>query len=322
MLAVGVSILSLLAQPVQTEVTFQGAGIELAGVVTLPNGDVQKAPAVLLMPGSGPTDRDGNQPGLTTDLLKDLSNALAEAGYVTFRFDKRPVARYQSQWPKTLAELGPFFNWENHLADVEAAYGVLKSRPEVDAKRIAILGHSEGGLFATAVGKKLGAKALLLLGAPGRNMGDILYSQVSAQVSSAPWDEEKKKEFNRRHRQTIDHLTKTGEIHAETPQELAGLYNVSTKDLMTGYFRATPLQWVEEFGGAIFIANGEKDVQILAAEDARLLDEAAKKKSKRPLSLVIVPQASHNFKLGSPGFIGPIAPGLVPPIMEFLKKNL
>ncbi|MCA0360481.1 MAG: alpha/beta fold hydrolase [Armatimonadetes bacterium] len=321
MLVAGLWILA--AEPMTlTEVTMQGAGIELAGVLTVPSGVTKNAPAILLMPGSGPTDRDGNQPGFTTNLLKDLSEALAGEGYVTLRFDKRPVARYQSVWPKTLPEIGPFFNWDNHIADAKAAAEFLKSRPEVDKKRIAILGHSEGGLFATAIGKDVGAKALLLLGSPGRNMGDILYGQVAAQVSAAPWDDAKKAEFNRRHRQTIDHLTKTGEIHSETPSELLGLYNASAKDLMVGYFRATPLPWVEAFKGPIFIANGESDVQILAKEDATLLEAAAKKNKKRPVSLVIVPEASHNFKLGTPGITGPIAPGLVPPMLEFLKKNL
>ncbi len=320
MLIAGLWILA--AEPMTlTEVTMNGAGIELAGVLTVPSGVTKNAPAILLMPGSGPTDRDGNQPGFTTNLLKDLSEALAGEGYVTLRFDKRPVARYKSVWPKTLPEIGPFFNWDNHIADAKAAAEFLKSRPEVDKKRIAILGHSEGGLFATAIGKDVGAKALLLLGSPGRNMGDILYGQVAAQVSAAPWDDAKKAEFNRRHRQTIDHLTKTGEIHSETPSELLGLYNASAKDLMVGYFRATPLVWVQDYPGAVFIANGEKDVQISVTEDSVPLSAAATRR-KRPVSFVVVPEASHNFKLGTPGITGPIAPGLVPPMLEFLKKNL
>ncbi len=84
-----------------------------------------KAPAVLLIPGSGPTDRDGNQkPGLISDLLKQIAERLATEGIATYRFDKRAVSTYYPLWPKDIEGFNSFMSFWNFVGDVQAAYAM------------------------------------------------------------------------------------------------------------------------------------------------------------------------------------------------------
>src|SRR5438067_1649273 len=93
------------AAPVEQHISFQGnGGITIAGTLVLPetaNSD-RLVPAVLLIQGSGPTDRDGNQPpNLQTDLLRQLANILAGAGIASLRYDKRGMYANRDALPKT-----------------------------------------------------------------------------------------------------------------------------------------------------------------------------------------------------------------------------
>src|SRR5262245_46384223 len=88
------------------EVTFDSDGLKLEGTFELPIGVTGRAPAVLLLPGSGPTDRNGNSRlGITTDLLKQIAEELAKNGIASLRFDKRAIAHYSSNWPKDIKEM-------------------------------------------------------------------------------------------------------------------------------------------------------------------------------------------------------------------------
>src|SRR5690554_4770891 len=142
------------AEPVVREVTFTGAdGLELKGTLLLPNIKAgERCPAALLLPGSGPTDRDGNQPPLlVTDLLKQIAEELASKGIATLRFDKRAVRSYAQYWPSEPAELNAFFGWRKFVDDAAAGLRFLQSHEAIDPERIAIIGHSEGGLIALQI---------------------------------------------------------------------------------------------------------------------------------------------------------------------------
>lgn len=144
------------AEPTRTEVAFEGVGgLELKGTLVVPEGKPEgepgaRWPAVLLLPGSGPTDRDGNQPpALTTDLLKQFAERLAAErlaaeGVATLRFDKRAAPTDRDAWPRTPEALNAFFGWEAFVGDARAAYRYLRAREEVGSF-VAIAGHSGGG---------------------------------------------------------------------------------------------------------------------------------------------------------------------------------
>jgi len=308
------------------EVEFQGVGMKLAGVITSPPEDGKKHPAFLIMPGSGPTDRDGNQlPTYKTDLLKEIGSNLTEAGYVVMRFDKRPVARYRELWPKTIAEISPFFSMENHLADIESAYNFIKTQPNVDSSRMVLAGHSEGGMYTIALAAKLNPKAICLLAAPGRGMDVILREQLMAQINPLPESEVKTKLINDLDRAIA--TSKAGNTPATNLHPgLAGLFSPANGHIMHGYFNFDPIAALKAYKGAVLIANGESDVQINSERDAKPLYDAAMSRENKNVKLLLVPNTSHNFKAVTKptdsGITGPAQPALIEGLKEFLKSNV
>lgn len=106
-------------------VTFDSAGVTLAGTLTVPDG-VSLAPALLLLPGSGQTDRDDNVKRLPINLFPQIARAVAESGFVTFRYDKRGVGTSAGDYWAT--------GFNDRLTDALAAVAWLASRPVVDAR--------------------------------------------------------------------------------------------------------------------------------------------------------------------------------------------
>ncbi|MBS0550095.1 MAG: alpha/beta fold hydrolase [Proteobacteria bacterium] len=155
------------------EVRFSGAdGATLSGTLLLPlASEIQPVPGVVLIAGSGPTDRDGNTPLIPAriDTLKLIAARLAAAGIATLRYDKRGVGR-SSPPPEGLAAQERFFQWDHAVADAVAAHTELLRHDEIKSYATAFLGHSEGGLLALAALAGLDAKkrphALVLASTP------------------------------------------------------------------------------------------------------------------------------------------------------------
>ena len=144
------------------EVRFPSGGLSLAGTFTLPPTDGLAAggpaPAVLMLQGSGRTDRDDNAKALAVDVFPQLSAAIERHGLATFRYDKRGVGGSE----------GDYFgsDLDDLLTDAVAAVAWLRARPEVDAARVIALGHSEGAMLSArlAAGAAPVAGAVLLAG--------------------------------------------------------------------------------------------------------------------------------------------------------------
>ncbi len=124
------------------EVRIDAAGVTLSGTVCQPF-EAQQCPAVLLLTGSGPMDRDGSHPRLRLDVSRQLAHALADHGIASLRYDKRGVGASPGDWRAA----GLF----DLVGDARAAREVLGSQPGIDPSRIFVLGHSEGALIAGAI---------------------------------------------------------------------------------------------------------------------------------------------------------------------------
>ena len=284
----------------------------------VPAGSLEhQRPAVLLISGSGPTDRDGNQPGLKTDTLKQIATGLAAAGIVTFRFDKRAVATYSNQWPKNPEQIGTFFSWTNHIGDALAAWRTMRESTLVDKSQCAILGHSEGGLIALSMASRSMPRALVLVGTPARSFDVLIHEQLLRQLLLAGEDGKKLLDANDR---ISAQIRATGRVPRDVPNELKALYNPSVGVYLKELASVHPLELARKFSGPVLVVNGEMDKQVDPKLDAEALFNEVK--SREHSKLFLVPLASHNLKpvenSSAPGFDGEVVPDAIEAIQSFL----
>ncbi len=145
------------------------APFELGGILTVPTG-AGPFPGVVLVHGSGPNDRDETIGG--NKVFKDIAEGLSSKGIAVIRYDKRTFA-YGAQ----LAGKEITFD-EEIIDDALSAIALLAARTEVDAKKIFIIGHSIGGLFAPAIAKRASVAGVVGLGPSSRKPWDILSQQM------------------------------------------------------------------------------------------------------------------------------------------------
>jgi dipeptidyl aminopeptidase/acylaminoacyl peptidase len=134
-------------------------GVTLAGSLLVPRGS-GPFPAAVLVNGFGPNDRDGGADGS----YRRLAQGLAERGLVVLRYDKRGIGGSD----------GPALSWLDArplVRDAAAAVGLLSAIPGIDTRRVALVGHSQGGDLAFAAARRSPATRIVALSAPGRPLG-------------------------------------------------------------------------------------------------------------------------------------------------------
>jgi hypothetical protein len=160
------------------ELTFTSGEQTLAASLTVPAGQ-GPFPAVLLISGSGPVDRDSNHKRMPLDIAGALARALAAAGLVTLAYDKRGVGKSSGDWRTA--------GLDDSTDDARAALAVLRARPEVDASRIIVVGHSEGAIHAGRLGTIAdGLAGVVLLSASATPGEELLRWQTANVVTSMP----------------------------------------------------------------------------------------------------------------------------------------
>jgi pimeloyl-ACP methyl ester carboxylesterase len=160
----------------EREIEF-GKGHKVYGTLTIPSPSAENMPAVLLIPGSGPLDRNGNgkRKNLTLNLYNQLAMFLTEKGYVTLRYDKRGTGKSGASF----IEAG---FWDL-VEDARAAIQFLKEEPLVDSNKIFVLGHSEGCMLALEVVKDHAIAGLLLVAGAAQSMNEAIMFQRDKSVT-------------------------------------------------------------------------------------------------------------------------------------------
>lgn len=145
-------------------------------------------PAVVMVAGSGPTDRNWNTPLLpgTNGSARLLAEALAEAGFASLRYDKRVTGPHAAEnFPALIGKI----SFQSHVDELASAVRVLADQDFVDSARIFVLTNSEGGLHALNYqvhGPALPFAGLVLTAPPGRVMAEVGRWQVAAQLAALP----------------------------------------------------------------------------------------------------------------------------------------
>ncbi|MFD2443739.1 alpha/beta hydrolase [Bacillus sp. CGMCC 1.16607] len=144
--------------------------VVLKGTLSIPKHCQGKAPAVLIIPGTGKLDRNGRvNTKIDLKLYRQLSEFLTSIGFVTLRYDKRGVGESEGNYITTGL-------WDL-VDDAIAAVHFLKEQPEVDSKKVIVLGHSEGAALGTAVAARENLGGLILLAGAVERLTEALARQ-------------------------------------------------------------------------------------------------------------------------------------------------
>ena len=165
--------------PAGVEIEADGPKGPLKGILLQPQAS--SSMVVLIIPGSGPTNRNGNGPnGLRASTYRLLAEALAEGGLSSVRVDKRGL--FSS---KAAVDDPNDVTLNAYATDVHAWVGAIRKKTSADC--VWVLGHSEGGLVAlTAARQPAGICGLILVATPGRRLAEVLREQLQANPANAP----------------------------------------------------------------------------------------------------------------------------------------
>ena len=231
-----------------------GQGV-LHGSLLLPQQDTPP-PVVLIIAGSGPTDRDGNNPaGGRVDNLKRLALLLANANIASVRYDKRGVAASQ---PATPDERD--LSVERYVADVVAWGHKLKADPRFGP--LILIGHSEGALIASLAAEQAGASAVISLAGSGRPMAEVVREQLAERLPPAQLA---------RGSALLDRL-EAGQTSLDVPAPLRQVFRPSVQPYLITLFRQDPAAAFARLSMPALIVQGRNDVQVDVADAQKLKD--------------------------------------------------
>ncbi|MBL0935419.1 MAG: alpha/beta fold hydrolase [Rhizobiaceae bacterium] len=294
-----------------SEIEAAGPDGPLKGTMILPAAN---APVVLIIPGSGPTDRDGNSPlGVNAGSYRLLAEELASNGVGSVRIDKRGM--FGSDGAVTDANAVTI---DDYVRDVDAWTKAVRATTGRDC--IWLLGHSEGGLVALAASAKVeNICGLILVATAGRPLGEVLKEQLRANPANKPVLEAAE--------QAIDELSAGRRVDVtDMPPELGALFNPSAQGYLISVLAFDPANLADASNHPMLILQGDRDLQVPTTDADRL--KAAAPDAK----LVHLPDTNHVLKrvtsddrsenLATYGAEDlPLADGVTDAIVRFVKSR-
>ncbi|MDP3736564.1 MAG: alpha/beta fold hydrolase [Hyphomonadaceae bacterium] len=270
-----------------------------------------KAPVVLIVPGSGPTDRNGNSPmGVNTDMYKLLAEGLAREGIATVRVDKRGMFGSKGAGDPNTVSVDIYAN--------DYRGWIHTIREQTGRKCVWLLGHSEGALMvsAAAQGRK-DVCGLILVSGMGRKMGDVLRQQLQDNPANAPLLDQAFAAIS----------ALEGGQHYDTTNmhpALLPLFAPPVQDFLISVFAVDPVEAVRKARVRTLIVQGRNDLQV-TVEDARLLNKAPRTKMElisdmnHVLKDAPFDRAGNLATYANPSL--PVSPRLVREIEDFIEND-
>jgi hypothetical protein len=298
----------------ESNVTAQGPSGTLAGTLDAPAGGARGAPVAIVIPGSGPTDRNGDGPpgtGLAAQPYLLLAHALAPLGVATIRIDKRGMFGSAGAGGANKVKMA------DYAADVHAWAAAAKAL--TGAPCVWLIGHSEGGLTAleAANANPTDVCGLVLISAPGRNLADILREQLKANPANAPILAEALADIDKL--QAGQHIP-----DASITPALLPLFRSAVQDYLIDLFQIDPAKLAAAYPGPILVLQGTTDIQVSTVDAQRLA-------AARPgIKLVLLQGVNHMLKVAPADRAAnvatyadpslPLAPGVADTIAAFIKS--
>lgn len=287
------------------EVQTKTDSFNIYGTLTLPKAET-KVPLAIIIAGSGPTDRDCNNPMGDSNAYKMIAESLMKNGIATLRYDKRMVGQ----------SVDVIMNEEDarFQCGVDDAISWIK-KYELDPRfsSISVLGHSEGSLVGILAAQSTSVNKFVSLAGPGRASDVILLEQIGKQIPFAVPNIKK----------IFDQL-KAGEIVEEIDPTLQTFLRPSVQPFLASWFQYTPTEEIKKLNIPTLIIQGTTDIQV-EVKEAHLLQEA-----KPDSELLILEDSNHIFKdapidrmknlqsYSDPSL--PLSDGLIEALVTFIRK--
>ncbi len=243
----------------------------IEGTLLFPEKE-NNVPVALIIAGSGPTDRDGNNPYMKNNSLKMIATGLSENGIATLRYDKRGIAK-----SKDAGLQESDLRFENYIDDAKHWVELLKKDKRFN--QVVVIGHSEGSLIGMIALQQTNVDKFISIAGVGRPAADILRTQLAGQppvVLDAALP-------------IIDQLEK-GDTIAEVPQMLNALFRPSVQPYIISWFKYDPQIEIAKLKIPILIIQGTTDIQV-NVDEAELL-----KKANSKAELKIIEGMNHILK--------------------------
>ncbi len=315
-------------------------GINLAGTLTLPEKGT-KFPAVVMVTGSGAQNRDEEIMGHKPFFV--IADYLTRNGIAVLRCDDRGTAASQGTHATATNE--------DFATDTEAMVNYLRSRKEINAKKIGIIGHSAGGIIAFIVAKKDPSIAFVVSLAGAGVRGDsLMLKQVeliskSQGMPDAVWQGMKPSIRNRyailqQTDKTPEELQK--ELYADvtktmspeqlkdlnTIQQLSAQISSMTSPWYLHFMRYDPAQDLKKLKCPVLALNGEKDIQVDAAMNLAAIQERITGNGNKNVTVKAYPNLNHLFQTCKKGTLAEygqleetINPEVLKDIIEWIRKQ-
>ncbi|MBA3985880.1 MAG: alpha/beta hydrolase [Flavobacteriales bacterium] len=243
----------------------------LNGLLLVPESKEATTLAIIIQ-GSGPTDRNGNQPMMNNNSLKYLAEILSKENIATFRYDKRLVAL--ARQGRLVEEKIVFDDFIKDAMDVTAHF---KKDPRFS--KIVIIGHSEGSLVGMVAAQDNGADAFISIAGAGQEIDDVIVDQLERQAPLLKDDA----------RTSFDDLRVNG-IATNYGEGLSSIFRPSVQPFMRTWMAYNPQVEIAKLEIPVLIINGDQDIQV-DENEASLLKEA-----KPEAELLIIRGMNHVFK--------------------------
>lgn len=293
-------LLILLGSSVFAQVTdFTSTEIQIGnyvkGTLLLPNSN-SETPLAILIQGSGPTDRDGNQPSMRNDALKKLAEELASNGIASFRYDKRGANDSE-------------IRFDDFVADARSVLDSFSQSP--DFTNLILIGHSQGSLVAILAAENA-ADAIVSIAGAGQSADSLLINQIGKQLPT----------LKENLRESLQEVLETGSSTKFHPL-IAHIFPPSLHAFLQSYMKYDPTKELADLEIPVLIINGTNDLQV-SADEAQLLFQACRNgellllENMNHVLREITDQQGNLQSYNEPE--RPLHPDLVPGILNFIKK--
>lgn len=326
----------------EEEISFKNtkANISLAGTLTLPKKE-GVFPAVILISGSGPQNRDEELLGHKPFLV--ISDFFTRNGIAVLRFDDRGVG--QSTGDFKTATTADF------ATDVESAIAYLKTRKEINPNKIGLIGHSEGGIIAPMVASRSKEVNFIILlagtGIPGNELLLLQQGLIAKTAGVSDAKIQKSAQINAKLFDLIIHSNDNEKLKADLTKSLNKTFledtnaeipngmskenyiklqlNQITTPWMQYFLKYNPAMALEKVKCPVLVLNGEKDLQVPPKENVTAIKNALAKGGNKKVTAIEFPNLNHLFqecKTGSPEEYATIEQTFSPIVLDEMLKWL